>query len=196
MAMVDGQDANTTGTTTEVADLHVAVTTSNPEKHRAVRDAFCKQFPETTVVVHACPSESGIPHGQPWGLQHTYEGALARLHNLKACSDGQRRYDYMVSVENGVTGLLTHTETIGLDVACVVVESVASGQQSMNMSQARPYPLGEVQSMKKAGASNGDIGRWCKEWYDKQNFPLTRYSQIYSACSFALVVLNPTGAMS
>ena len=49
--------------------------------------------------VVSAPTDSGIYHGQPWGLQHTYEGALTRLHNLvtqPVCGD------FVVAVSNRV----------------------------------------------------------------------------------------------
>ena len=49
--------------------------------------------------VVSAPTDSGIYHGQPWGLQHTYEGALTRLHNIATqpvCGD------FVVAVSNRV----------------------------------------------------------------------------------------------
>eukprot|EP00440_Ansanella_granifera_P035664 gb/GFBE01038687.1/.p1 GENE.gb/GFBE01038687.1/~~gb/GFBE01038687.1/.p1 ORF type:complete len:179 (+),score=38.16 gb/GFBE01038687.1/:1-537(+) len=170
--------------------IRVAVTSQNKEKLSAVEIAFKSRFTGgATVEVVACPADSGIPHGQPWGMQHTYEGALARLSNLKAAGPVDARY--LVSAENGVCGLLRHDSTEGLDVACVVVERVSDGRQAMNFSQGRPYPLAKVQELNRAGTSNGEIGSFCKRWYEEQNLPLSRFDQISSATMLALAMLGP-----
>merc|ERR1712232_1127353 len=102
----------------------------------------------TGVQVVSCPSDSGIPHGQPWGMQHTYEGALARLHHLRE-RGGCSGYDYLVSAENGVVAFPQHHGTEAIDIACVVVERALTGEQAMNFSQARPYPLTSIQKLKQ-----------------------------------------------
>ena len=33
---------------------------------------------ENWLSTRSIPGDSGIPHGQPWGMQHTYEGAMAK----------------------------------------------------------------------------------------------------------------------
>eukprot|EP00927_Polykrikos_kofoidii_P064158 TRINITY_DN59214_c0_g1_i1.p1 TRINITY_DN59214_c0_g1~~TRINITY_DN59214_c0_g1_i1.p1 ORF type:complete len:235 (+),score=28.98 TRINITY_DN59214_c0_g1_i1:35-706(+) len=182
--------------------LTVAVTSSNSTKLDAVRDAFEVHFATNTsyvnvgqrVVVRVLPRpcDSGIPHGQPWGLQHTYEGALTRLHHLKQISDdpGIGECKYLVSVENGVVALLKHDETLGQDVCCVVVEDVRTGRQAMNFSQARPYPLASVQTLKRAGTSNEEIGKFCNDWYQQHPFPISRDDQVRCATSMALAMLQ------
>ncbi|CAJ1374839.1 unnamed protein product [Effrenium voratum] len=62
----------------------VAVTSCNKEKLEAVDSAFASHFADASLQILSHSSDSGIPHGQPWGMQHTYEGALARLHHLKS----------------------------------------------------------------------------------------------------------------
>ena len=69
--------------------VRVIVLSGNMEKVNAVRGAFGAHLEaigvrlggEVSFAVDSLPSSSSIPHGQPWGLQHTYEGALARIHN-------------------------------------------------------------------------------------------------------------------
>lgn len=173
----------------------IAVTSKNQTKIDAVLAAFSEKLPGLTtspsVDIVACPSDSGIPHGQPWGLQHTYEGALARLHNLKTCfsTDG---FAYLVSCENGVCGLLRHDQTLALDIACVVVEDTETGLQGMNFSQARPYPLSKVQELKRAGTSNEDIGCFCNQWYSERALSLSRADQVRTATGLALEMLLTT----
>mmetsp|Transcript_75017 Transcript_75017/g.173976 ORF Transcript_75017/g.173976 Transcript_75017/m.173976 type:complete len:189 (-) Transcript_75017:201-767(-) len=173
-----------------VTPLRVAVTSSNPEKLAAIKEVFATRWPGLPDgAVIACPADSGIPHGQPWGLQHTYEGALARLHNLKAGCD-TAAFTHFASVENGVASLLRHDATEALDVACVVLERADTGERAVNFSQARPYPLAEVQERKRQGQSNADIGLFVKAWYDARSLPLSRKEQVRSAATMALAMLH------
>mmetsp|Transcript_91008 Transcript_91008/g.161194 ORF Transcript_91008/g.161194 Transcript_91008/m.161194 type:complete len:217 (+) Transcript_91008:37-687(+) len=182
------------------APLLVAVTSGNKEKVLAVQEAFnsssfVRQLGRE-VEVASCPSESGIPHGQPWGMQHTYEGALARLVHLKAaCAGGVEKYDYLVSVENGVVALLRHDGTEALDMCCVVVEQRSPegypGEQAFNFSQARPYPLAQTQELKRQGKSNEELGSFCRDWYKALEAPiLSRGDQVRTATSAALDLLS------
>mmetsp|Transcript_43305 Transcript_43305/g.92695 ORF Transcript_43305/g.92695 Transcript_43305/m.92695 type:complete len:237 (+) Transcript_43305:3-713(+) len=175
--------------------IRVVVTSATRTKIDAVRTAFQEKLHlegEDMLEVDGLPTDSGIPHGQPWGVQHTYEGAMARLHHLKAQlrSEQGKRYDYLVSAENGVIALPSHTGTRGLDVACVVVEHCLSGRWEMSMSQARPYPLEEVQRMSRDGATGHEIGDYCRQWYEAKGLLLTREGQVSSATSMALELLG------
>ncbi|CAE7193052.1 unnamed protein product [Symbiodinium natans] len=169
----------------------VAVTSANPDKLAAIESAFSSHFAKEgrspSISVVPCPADSGIPHGQPWGMQHTYEGALARLANLK--SSGATA-DYYASAENGVCALLRHDSTMALDVACVIVERACDGKQGVNFSQGRPYPLQEIQKMKCAGSSNAEIGDFCQRWYEKMALPLSRQDQIRTAAALALTLVE------
>ncbi|CAJ1363874.1 unnamed protein product [Effrenium voratum] len=168
--------------------ITVAVTSCNKEKLEAVDSAFASHFADASLQILSHSSDSGIPHGQPWGMQHTYEGALARLHHLK--SSGALSCDYLVSAENGVCAILGHASTTALDVACVIIERRSDGKQAMNFSQGRPYPLQEVQEMIRAGASGKDVGEYCKQWYQEKKLPISRADQISAAASLALCLLT------
>eukprot|EP00439_Symbiodinium_sp_Y106_P065496 s2029_g10.t1 len=178
-----------------IGHRHVAVTSSNPDKLAAIETAFCSHFGQKgqapSICILPCPADSGIPHGQPWGMQHTYEGALARLANLKSSGEGVEA-EYYASAENGVCALLRHDSTLALDVACVIVERASDGKQGVNFSQGRPYPLQEIQQMKRSGSSNAEtriskmdrvlhgaeIGDFCKWWYEKKALPISRTDQV------------------
>jgi len=88
-----------------------------------------------------------------------------------------------------VFALLRHDATEGQDVCCVVVQDVRSGKQAVNFSQARQYPLAEVQAMKREGVSNGSIGEFCKRWYEEKGFPVSRCDQIRTATAAALALV-------
>eukprot|EP00931_Biecheleriopsis_adriatica_P009597 TRINITY_DN110666_c0_g1_i1.p1 TRINITY_DN110666_c0_g1~~TRINITY_DN110666_c0_g1_i1.p1 ORF type:complete len:227 (-),score=30.64 TRINITY_DN110666_c0_g1_i1:274-954(-) len=159
------------------AVVQVVVTSSNPEKLAAVQQAF-EQSLDKEVGIDASPAESGIPHGQPWGMQHTYEGCAARLQHLRASLTGGHNYSYLVSVENGVIPIVSHTGTSGHDIACVIVENVQTGAVSFAFSQSRPYPLEDVQRLKREGKSNQAIGGWCKTHYGAIDLTHSRLRQI------------------
>jgi non-canonical (house-cleaning) NTP pyrophosphatase len=174
------------------ATITIAATTKNPEKLESIDRAFTDFFRERAHTIEALPSESGIPHGQPWGHQHTYEGAVARISDLKGQEGRLAAYEYIVSAENGVCGILTHTQTLAIDVCCVVVEHRASGKQTFSFSQSRPYPLASVQEKKRRGEKG--IGKWCAEYYRTAALPVSRADQIFTATTMALAQLvNPNG---
>ena len=129
--------------------VNAIITSKNVEKIQAVRRAFVFSG-INDISLHSIPSDSGIPHGQPWGLQHTYEGASARIHDVRAFHSDQVDQlpsppEYVVSVENGVCAIVTHTMTSAIDVCCVIVENFSTGERAFSFSQSRPYPLSDVQ---------------------------------------------------
>jgi non-canonical (house-cleaning) NTP pyrophosphatase len=148
----------------------------------------------STPQIHGHAADSGIPHGQPWGMQHTFEGALARIASLKDAaqvhgSPSQHQdWAYIVSVENGVCSLLSHQHTFAVDVCCVVIEHVASGTQRFSFSQSRPYPLSEVQAKLRCGEK--DIGKWCSKYYEQLSLPESRSDQVTTATRMALAQLH------
>ena len=181
-------------------NLRVIVASTNTEKINAVKKAFEAEFEdESNIVVTGIKSSSSIFHGQPWGLQHTFEGARARIMdvkcklldaqtNLSACKknkfDGE--YDYIVSVENGVETLMTHAHTHGFDFALVIVENVETRENKVAISQGRPYPIEAVQTMTKSGVTRKEIGKFCAKYYKTHPLPITREQQIFEATQMAL----------
>jgi non-canonical (house-cleaning) NTP pyrophosphatase len=172
----------------------LAATTKNVEKLVSIRRGFTEFFQDRdpnsmfdpVYEVQACPSESGIPHGQPWGLQHTYEGAAARITDLKKAA-ALSECEYIVSAENGVCSILTHTQTHAVDICCVVIEHTRTGKQAFSFSQSRPYPLSDVQEKKRRGEKG--IGAWCAEFYRTAALPESRGNQIVTATTMALAQL-------
>ena len=154
--------------------LSVALSSANADKVSSVKAAF-EAATGKNVKVESLPSDSGIPHGQPWGLQCTYEGAAARLHHMRRRSTSA--HTFLVSVENGVLPIVSHEQTSAHDVACVIVES-RSGERAHAFSQSRPYPLEAVQRMKREGRSGQEIGAWCREHYEGQRLCCSRADQI------------------
>ena len=163
--------------------LAIAVTSSNTEKLDAVAQAFESWFgADTPMDVMAHPSDSGIPHGQPWGLQHTFEGAMARLSAFMACAlPSQTQWTHVVSVENGVCVLQEHKGPQAVDMCCVVVQNTATGERYVGWGPGRPYPLECVQGMARRGVSGPQIGQYCKEYYAELALPFSRGDQVSAA---------------
>ena len=170
---------------------NVIVTSKNPDKLRAVHNAFNEHFKDSNLQFNIIgyKSDSGIYHGQPWGLQHTFEGAKTRIQSIKDKLNKSKDNpdpSYIVSAENGVESLLQHDKTIGIDIACVIVEILDGNQQYIGLSQGRPYPLETIQHMKRNGVSNKEIGDFCVKHYEQANLCITREDQIYQATLIAL----------
>lgn len=173
----------------------VLVASRNAVKLEAVRCAFEAWF-GGTVEVRGVEADSGIPHGQPFGMQHTYEGCAARMQQLLASAGGAGGPwppDFLVAVENGVVPVVTHTATFGHDVACVMVSDVASQRTRHAFSQSRPYPLSIVQEMARQGMSGGEVGAFCAAHYEKMELTCTRDEQIRSCTRLVLSELLPPG---
>ena len=172
----------------------VLVASGNVLKVEAVRSAFEAWF-GGSVEARGVAADSGIPHGQPWGCQHTYEGCAARLQQLQTAAgegaDAAQAFDYLVAVENGVVPIVTHTATFGHDVACVMVSDVASQRTRHAFSQSRPYPLAIVQEMARQGMSGGEVGEFCCAHYEKAELACTRDEQICACTRLVLSDLLP-----
>ena len=79
------------------------MTSTNREKLTAVEAAFGAAG--KPVQVQGMKADSGIYHGQPWGMQHTFEGAQARLHDVKFRMKASGQFSgitYIASIENGI----------------------------------------------------------------------------------------------
>ena len=169
----------------------VIVTSANKEKLRAVDRAFKEYYKNSDIEYEIIgrKSDSGIYHGQPWGLQHTFEGAMTRIHSLKNKIKMDETTSHIVSVENGVETLLQHDKTIGIDFACAVINQLEEREEEqmyVAFSQGRPYPLEAIQAMKRNGASNDDIGKLCSEYYKNSPLSISREDQVYQATLMAL----------
>mmetsp|Transcript_56230 Transcript_56230/g.131709 ORF Transcript_56230/g.131709 Transcript_56230/m.131709 type:complete len:212 (-) Transcript_56230:32-667(-) len=183
----DGAQDSTSGVRKEV---RVLLASSNALKVAAVQRSFTSVL-GSHVSVQSGTSESGIPHGQPWGMQMTMEGALTRVHHLQDSAAG---FDFLVAAENGVVVLPQHQETFAFDIACVVVEDVMTKAQGINFSQSRHYPLSETQALARSSTTRGSIGTFCANWYAEQEknaeesslCSVTRDHQIESATRVAL----------
>jgi non-canonical (house-cleaning) NTP pyrophosphatase len=166
--------------------MRVVVTTANPEKLAAVARAFNNVFGMDDIIVESLPSDSSISHGQPWGLQHTFEGAMARISDASFNMTLIHTADFIVSPENGVCTVITHRKTHAIDICCVVIEHVKTGQHTFSFSQSRPFPLDDVQIRTQDGESHKDIGAYCEDFYRKLGPTFSRTTQIVTATTTTL----------
>ena len=91
--------------------MRIVITSVNPQKIAAVSQVFHDVVYGDDITIDTLPSKSGIPHGQPWGLQHTFEGAMARIADANFNIANQHTIDFIISVENGACTIATHTHT-------------------------------------------------------------------------------------
>jgi non-canonical (house-cleaning) NTP pyrophosphatase len=166
----------------------VIVTTNDEEKLRAVTFAI-KEHLNHHALVLSYATDNGVFHGQPWGQQATFEGASTRINNVKHflkngdIKGSNGHANYIVSVENGVFGILTADKVYGQDTACVLIEKLGPDNEVMErefaFSVTRTYPLDLVHDKKKEQVSNEEIGVAIKKYYESEKIlHFSRYDQI------------------
>lgn len=144
----------------ESPKIHVLVTTLNPDKLAAVKNAFESKIKEP-IHVSGCSTNSGVPDGQPYGLDGTYQGALQRLSRLE-----DENADFLVSIENGITCLNDNKGTHCLDFPIVVIIERKTGKESVHFGGSRPIPLSKIREMKREGKDEKEIGEWCNTFFN------------------------------
>ena len=78
--------------------MEVIVTSRNPVKIGAVREAFLSRFPMDEILLTPVDVKSGVPD-QPMSDQETRQGARNRVNNAKTKHPGA---DYWVGLEGGL----------------------------------------------------------------------------------------------
>lgn len=165
----------------------VLVASKNVDKVTAVRDAF-EVHMRTPCDVTGVECDSGIWHGQPWGMQHMYEGANARLECFDLSSPDTP--EYIVSIESGIETVNNHSETMAFDMACVIVLDTCNGLREVAYSQTRYFPLETVRQAMRSGTTRGEIGARTADYYHELALPCSRYEQIQQATRMALSKLH------
>lgn len=160
-------------------EVTVLVTTLNPDKLDAVKNSFYSKL-KCTTKVSGCKTNSGVPDGQPYGMDGTYQGALYRLSNLQ-----NKDADYLVSIENGIVTLNSNNSEYYLDFPIVVILETKTGKQVVHFGQSRHIPLDQMKTMKKEGKTENEIGEWCHNFYEKTPW-ISRQQIIEAALLMAL----------
>ena len=110
----------------------VAVSSGNPTKSEAVREAFETMFPKCDIQVEYCSVKSGVPE-QPRSRRQTYRGANNRLKEIK---EKYPEADYFVSVE---AGLMRTFGTHFVNVQACIIEK-ADGEKAYSHSSGYEVP--------------------------------------------------------
>lgn len=141
--------------------IKVIITSKNPAKINAVKNAFTKVFPNETFQYESVSVASGVPD-QPKGEKETLLGAENRVKNAKL----EMEADYWVGLEGGVADKGNQLEAF----AWMVVqgkEGVGKGRtgsfflppkvaelvhQGMELGEADDVVFGQSNSKQKGGA--------------------------------------------
>lgn len=142
--------------------MNIAVATTNRDKIAAIRRAF--NLPEEAV--NGFSADSGIPSGQPYGFDSTFQAAQTRILNLKKKleDDGTlNKYELLVAVENGIITMTSDFGTFYLDFPVVVVweNDETGGKIFVQFGQSRLSPLEDLRNMRKEGKTEDDIRKRC-----------------------------------
>lgn len=147
--------------------MNIGVATTNTEKLDAVRKAFnMTEDDERAKNVRGFKTDSGVPDGQPYGLEGTFEAALTRIKNLKEHlekSFALDRYNMLIAIENGIITLKSEIGTFHLDFPIIIVwkqTDMPKGCYLVQFGQSRPMPLERLQKMREEGTSGEEIGEW------------------------------------
>lgn len=165
---------------------HVIITSANPAKVAAVRDAFTEAFPGRSFSFEGIKVESNVPD-QPMSCDETKAGAENRVRNAKAQFQG----DYFVGVEAGIDD--------GFTFAWMVIET--ADKRGESRSASLPLPQQAMTEIQK-GRELGDV---MDEMFNQTNVKqkggaiamltghkLTRSSVYHQALILALIpFMNP-----
>lgn len=173
-----------------MTNLSILVGTKNPEKLQAVLDAFQTKFRKVDIEVKGVPCDSGIPSGQPYGMSSTYQAAQNRLIGLhgRMAFPQFAKMDYLVSIENGITDLVSDNGTIYLDFPIVIIYDVKTKKSVTQFGQSRPIPLLQMRNL-KTKMNGSQIGEWCVKWYERLNLSQSRGDIIKSTLLLTLECL-------
>ena len=163
-------------------ELRILVTTTNPEKIEAVKNMFEYKY-NCLCTISGIKCDPGIPDGQPYGIDGTFQGAHQRIVNL---GDKINDYDYVVSIENGIATLNTNDKSTSLDFPIVIIMDVHRKITATHFGGSRSIPLDELRMMKKNGVVQSERGKWVVDYYQKLSYSQSRKKLIEDAVLMAL----------
>jgi len=140
-----------------VMGLTILVTSENPIKLTAVKEAFEEAYSDETIIINSCPATSGVAE-QPVG-EEGERGALMRLVN--AHKELVEKVDYTVSVENFI-----EKRSSWQDRAVVLLRHELSGKQMRAYSAATMIPSDFVEM---ALANRITVGEVIHQHYPERN---------------------------
>lgn len=126
--------------------MKVVVTSHNPVKIEAVREAFKSQFPKHEIELIPLAVESGVSD-QPMTDEETRQGARNRVENAKSkCPDA----DYWVGLEGGLDIFDDHLMAFAWMV-------IASGENLISETRSATLPLPpDIQALVLGGMELGE----------------------------------------
>jgi inosine/xanthosine triphosphatase len=143
--------------------VRVVAASLNPAKHRAVGDAFHRQFPDTAITLRAIAVPSGV-HDQPGSDAETRQGAVQRAQNARRAEPDA---DFWVGLEGGIDtfgeqlmafawmavldrdGRLGTARTVTLPLPSAVRQLLDNG---LELGEANDRVFGTVGSKHRGGA--------------------------------------------
>ena len=170
---------------------HLVVTSANAAKQAGVLEAFAEFKMIQLFNMSSIAVDPGLLGGQPFGLQQTLDCARARINAVKKRGLVENmRTGLIVSAESGVVCVMKLSDTDSIDISCVVIEVIETGQQTFAFSQSRPFPLMKVQQMHALGHTGADVGHFCEKYYTGLSLPVSRQCQVQSATTMALAQIT------
>lgn len=169
---------------------NIAVTTLNSNKLLCAKRTFEYIYNCIPKVV-GFECESGVPDGQPYGLDGTYQGAQQRIVNLKQRLAQQiENYDFIVSIENGIVGLQNNDCLSYLDLPVVIIYDIKNQKENVQIGGSRPIPLETMRKQKQQGVDQKARGLWVRKHYEDMNYSQTRESLVENALLMCLETLT------
>ena len=136
--------------------MRIIVTSTNPVKINAAREAFVVMFPNEECNVLGCESHSGVPD-QPMGEEETRMGARNRVaHALRDHGSA----DFLIGIEGGIidTGTGMHT---------LAIMHIRDAHGNVGEAQTATFSLPkEVCVLVRSGM---ELGHACDQVFHKHN---------------------------
>ena len=145
--------------------VEIFVSSTSSHKLEAVQEAVAKIFGESKVEVEGRKVPSGVDE-QPVGWGETIKGARQRLGNLREkLEKEEQRYDYLVSIENGIIPIEIDGKDRWFDVGVVIVEN-KSGSGQLSFSASVEMPLSLVALAQEKGFETATVGSLIAEKFE------------------------------
>lgn len=133
--------------------MKVLVTSSNKDKVGAVELAFKRVFADEEIFVSGVSTPSGV-NEQPEGSIETLKGAVNRLAYARKHS---QLFDFVVSIENGITLVYIDEEERWFDIAWVVIED-KKGKKYASQSAGLEFPYASAMAAMREGFKTTTVG--------------------------------------
>lgn len=127
--------------------INVVVGTENPQKRKAIEEAFQRYFDSVEVEMLSVSSDVSK---QPIGGGEILRGAENRIRNMKRQRPRFKHWDYLVSVEAGIV----HIGKRYYNMQYVMIENTRTGKKSTGISQMLEIPKKYVKLASNTSINN------------------------------------------